>query len=233
MAGTLQKPLRGPPVRCAGDGHGGGSRGAGPAPGRANPRCLGVAALAALLLVVLYVVAVHTAWGQRLDVAALDGRTTRPLVIHATGRLLDTISVASLTLLGGAALVIAVARGRIYLAMTAAVLVLGANVTTQLLKRVVLDRPELIASDPIPTPSFPSGHTTVATSLAVAFVLVVPARLRTITALCGIAYACLIGTGVVTAGWHRPSDVIGGFLVVAVWTGLATAGLMRWRGAAK
>lgn len=194
---------------------------------------LGIALLAAVLLAILYVVAVHTAWGQRLDDAALDGRTTRPVVLHATSRLLDTISVASLTLLGGAALAIAVGRRRVHLAMTAVVVVLGANVTTQILKHVVLGRPQLIASDPLPAPSFPSGHTTVATSLAVAFVLVVPPRWRTATALCGVVYACLIGTGVVTAGWHRPSDVIGGFLVVVVWTGLATGGLMRWRGAAR
>jgi len=195
-------------------------------------RLAGVALLAGVLLAILYVV-VHTAWGQRLDVAALDGRTTRPLVLLATGRLLDTISVASLTLLGAAARVIAGARGRIHLAITAAVVVLGANVSTQLLKRVVLSRLELVASDPLPTPSFPSGHTTVAASLALAFVLVVPARLRGMTAVCGVAYACLIGTGVVTAGWHRPSDVISVYLAVAVWTGLATAGLMRWRGLAR
>jgi hypothetical protein len=68
-------------------------------------------------------------------------------------------------------------------------------------------------------------------SLGVAFVLVVPARVRATTAVFAVAYACLIGTGTVTAGWHRPSDVMGGFLVVAIWAALSTAGLIRWRGA--
>jgi membrane-associated phospholipid phosphatase len=191
-----------------------------------------LALVSAVLLVVLYVVAVRTGWGQRLDDAALDGRTSRPVVLHATSRLLDTISVSSLALLGGAALAIAVGRRRIHLALTAGVVVLSANVTAQVLKQFVLGRPELAGSiDPLPTPSFPSGHTTVAMSLAVAFVLVVPARFRQAAAMLGVAYACLVGTGTVTAGWHRPSDVIGGFLVVAIWTGLAVAGLMRWRGA--
>jgi membrane-associated phospholipid phosphatase len=189
-----------------------------------------VAALAVVLLAVLYLVAVQTGWGQRLDIAALDGRTGRPVVLRATSRLLDTISITSLALLGGAALAIATARGRIHLAITAGVTVLGANVSTQVLKQV-LGRPGLVADDPLPAASFPSGHTTVAMSLAVAFVLVVPPRLRTLTALLGLAYACLIGTGTVTAGWHRPSDVLGGFLVVTAWAGITTAALIRWRGA--
>lgn len=190
-----------------------------------------LALLSAVLLVVLYLVAVRTGWGQRLDDAALDGRTNRPVVLHATSRLLDTISVSSLALLGAAALAIAVGRRRIHLAITAGAVVMGANVTAQVLKHL-LGRPDLAGPiDPLPTPSFPSGHTTVAMSLAVAFVLVVPARFRLLAAMLGVAYACLVGTGTVTAGWHRPSDVIGGFLVVAMWTGLAVAGLMRWRGA--
>ena len=191
-----------------------------------------LALLSAVLLVVVYLVAVQTGWGQRLDDAALDGRTGRTVILRATGRLLDTISVSSLALLGGATLAIAVGRWRIHLAMTAGAVVLGANVTSQILKHFVLGRPDLVGPiDPLPAASFPSGHTTVAMSLAVAFVLVVPARLRQLTAMLGIAYASLVGTGTVTAGWHRPSDVIGGYLVVTMWTGLAVAGLMRWRGA--
>ncbi len=191
-----------------------------------------LASVSAVLLVALYVVAVRTKWGQDLDDAALDGRTTRSVVIRATGRLLDTISITSLALLGGAATVIAVARGRIHLALTAAAVVVGAVVTTEILKLVVLGRPDLLGSnDPLPTPSFPSGHATVAMSLAVAFTLVVPARARGVIALGGVAYACLIGTGTVTAGWHRPSDVMGGFLVVMMWAGIAAASLIRWRGA--
>lgn len=192
---------------------------------------LALALLSAVLLVVLYVVAVRTAWGQRLDDASLDGRTARPVVLHATSRLLDTISLSSLALLGGAATAVAVARRRVHLALAAAVVVVGANVTSQILKHVVLGRPDLLGSPEPLGPSFPSGHTTIAMSLALAFVLVVPARARAVTALCGLVYACLIGTGTVTAGWHRPSDVMGGFLVVMMWAGLTTATLLRSRGA--
>ncbi len=191
-----------------------------------------LALASAFLLLALYVVAVRTRWGQDLDDAALDGRTDRTVVLRATGRLLETISVTSLALLGGAAAVIAMVRRRIYLAFAAAVVVGGSVVTSEILKRVVLSRPILLGGDdPLPIPSFPSGHATVAMSLAVAFALVVPARARGVTALCGLAYACLIGTGTVTAGWHRPSDVMGAYLVVTMWAGLVGAALIRWRGA--
>jgi membrane-associated phospholipid phosphatase len=183
-----------------------------------------------LALALLYVLAVRTTWGQELDNAALSGRTTRASVLRATDHLLNTISVASLVVLGGTIILVAVVRRRIYLALTAAVIVGGSCVTTELLKREILPRPILTSGDPF-GPSFPSGHTTVAFSLVVALVLVVPARARAATAVVAFGYAALVGMGVVTAGWHRPSDVIGGELVVTAWSAFAVAGLLAWRGA--
>jgi membrane-associated phospholipid phosphatase len=180
-------------------------------------------------LAVLYVVAVRTGWGQRLDNAALAGRTSRPAVQRATARLLDTITLSSLVLGAIAISLIAVARQRIHLAVTAGALLLVGNVTAQVLKDRVLARPSLVSPDPL-GPSFPSGHATVAMSLAVALFLVVPARMRAATAIGGLLYACAVGTGTVTAGWHRPSDVMGGYLV-AIGTGAAAAAaLVVWRG---
>ena len=193
-------------------------------------RLLLLAITAAVLLLALYLLAVHTRWGQRLDDAAFDGRTARASVLRATGRLLDTISVGSLAFLGAVILGVAVVRRRVSLALTAGVVVLGANVTTQVLKELVLGRTDLVPPPDILGPSFPSGHTTVAMSLALALVLVVPARLRTFAALLGLIYACMVGTGTVTAGWHRPSDVMGGFLVVTMWGAGATALLVWSRG---
>jgi hypothetical protein len=100
------------------------------------------------------------------------------------------------------------------------------------LKKVVLDRPDLVGRpDTLGlTNSFPSGHSTVAMSLAVALVLVVPARARLAAAFGGLAYATLVGAGTVTAGWHRPSDVIGAYLVVMVWAGCSVALLIGTEG---
>jgi membrane-associated phospholipid phosphatase len=182
-------------------------------------------------LVVLYVVAVHTSWGQQVDDAALSGRTTRPNVLHATDRLLNTISITSIVLIGAVIVAVALARGRWHLAITAAVVILGANLTTEFLKHELLGRHDLVTgANPLPTPSFPSGHTTVAMSLALGLVLVVPASIRAVTALGGLAYAGLVGTGTVTAGWHRPSDAMGAYLVATAWAAAGAAGLIWWRG---
>jgi membrane-associated phospholipid phosphatase len=189
-----------------------------------------IALLAMAALLVLYVLAVRTGWGQELDDAALEGRTTRHRVQVATDHLLNTISVSSLVLLGGGIVTIAVARRRVHLAFVAGVVVAGACTTTEVLKHFILGRPDLVNPNPL-GPSFPSGHTTVAMSLVVALVLVVPPHRRALVALVGLAYACLIGGGVVTAGWHRPSDVMGAFFVVTAWATAGTAALIAWRGA--
>ena len=72
--------------------------------------------------------------------------------------------------------------------------------------------------------TFPSGHSTVAMSLALALVLVVPARLRVPVGLAGIAYAVLVGAATLTGAWHRPSDVLGAYLVTLAWA----SGICVW-----
>ncbi len=44
-----------------------------------------------------------------------------------------------------------------------------------------------------------------------------PARLRRPTAALAVLYAGAIGVAVVAAGWHRPSDVVGAYLVTTAW----------------
>ncbi len=183
-----------------------------------------LALLCAVALVALYVLAVQTAWGQRLDGAALSGRIFgRPRVREVTYGVLRTISMSSLAFLGGAVVVIALSRGRTRRALAAVVLIAGANLTTQVLKLHVLPRPDLVRGPLESKPTFPSGHATVAMSLAVALVVVVGRRHRIAAAVAGTGYAAVIGGATLTAGWHRPSDVIGAFLVVVAWASLATA----------
>lgn len=176
-------------------------------------------------LVVVYLVAVRTGWGQHLDENALLGRSRNPAVQHATGRLLRGIDVASLALLGGTVVLVALLRARVWLAGAAATLIVGATGTAEVLKRV-LPRPELAHPDRLPMPSFPSGHTAVATSLALALVLVVPARWRGVAGVLGAVYAVAVGAATVTAGWHRPSDAIGAFLVAVGWAALLASALL-------
>ncbi|GEM_PF-238249 len=206
---------------------GDGDDSAGAAEGRGaawRVRLVVLALVALALFVGLYFLAVQTGWGQRVDGAALSGRVfSRPRLRRITYGVLRTISVSALVLLGAAVVTIALVRGRVSRALVAVTVIAGANVSTQVLKHAVLPRPDLVAGPLGTRPTFPSGHTTVAMSLAVALVVVVGHRHRLLAGLAGAGYAAAVGGATLTAGWHRPSDVIGAYLVVVVWASLATA----------
>jgi hypothetical protein len=57
-------------------------------------------------------------------------------------------------------------------------------------------------------------------------VLVAPPALRWLAAAVGSAYAIGVGVAVILLGWHRPSDVLGAYLVTVAWTALVAAGLV-------
>jgi membrane-associated phospholipid phosphatase len=123
---------------------------------------------------------------------------------------------------------VAVLRGRPRSALAVVAIILGANVTTELLKHT-LSEPRLPF---VPTPSWPSGHSTAVMSLALASVLAAPTRLRPAAAALGASLAIAVGYSVIATGMHYPSDVVGGFLVAATWTLLTVAALLaaeRWR----
>jgi membrane-associated phospholipid phosphatase len=170
----------------------------------------------AIALAVVYVVFVRTHPGQRIDEAALHGRLASVRARDAANQLLTTIGVGSLALvlvlLAGQALL----RRRVALAVAAVVVVVGAVTLTELLKHVVLARPELVAS-PIDHNSFPSGHTTTAFAVGIAATLAAPPRWRRAVAAGALLYGTAIGIATIAAGWHRPSDVAGAMLVVTGW----------------
>ena len=187
---------------------------------------LALAAVCVAALAVVYLVAVRTHTGQHLDDDALLGRALNYRVQAATQRLLNSLDATSLAVVGGAIVVVAVARARLRLGVAAGVLIGGATATTEVLKRV-LPRPLLTGPDRLAGPSFPSGHAAVAAALALGLVLVVPARWRGLAAVAGTTYAVLVGAATVTAGWHRPSDVVGGFLVTVAWAATLGAALVK------
>jgi membrane-associated phospholipid phosphatase len=186
-----------------------------------------VAVLAAAGVAAIYRVFVRSGLGQSVDTSALRGADVdHPRVVEVLSRTLDHTSLASLVLVCLAAAAIGVVRRRIDLAVGAAVLVLGANLTVQLLKTRLV-RPDL---DGFPAPnSFPSGHAAAAASVAFALVLVLPAAIRGMVALIGATYATVIAVATVWAEWHRPSDTIAALLVVLAWGGLVSAVLRARR----
>ncbi|KAB1935887.1 phosphatase PAP2 family protein [Micromonospora sp. ALFpr18c] len=168
-------------------------------------------------------VAVHTGIGQWVDTVALTGnRIGQDRIDGPVDRILNAMSVVSLLAATAVIGFIALIRGRIALAITATLLIAGANVSSQLLK-YGLNRPDY-GLDPERAAvgnSLPSGHTAVAASVAVALVLVLPRKVRAVGAFLGAGYAAVAGVATLSAGWHRPSDAVAAYLLVGVWAALA------------
>ncbi|MGD9694506.1 MAG: phosphatase PAP2 family protein [Thermoleophilia bacterium] len=186
---------------------------------------IALTALSAAALAALYAVAIRTEWGQIHDEMARGNlhREDAPRVYRATTDLLDSIHISSLAVIGAVIVGLALLRRRPRLALGAAVLIAGANISAQILK-AALPRPDLHPDPWVPTSgTFPSGHVTVAMSLAAALLLVAPAVLRWPVAALGAAYAAGVGVAVITLDWHRPSDVLGAYLLTAAWTGVVAA----------
>jgi membrane-associated phospholipid phosphatase len=185
-----------------------------------------VGLLAAAGVVVCYRVLVRTSLGQLVDTAAMRGADVHhPRVVEVLNRALNGTTLVSLVLVCVAAAAIGLVRRRIDLAVGAAMVVLGANLTSQLLK-THLDRPNL---DHFPAPnSFPSGHTTAAASVAFALVIALPHAVRGMVAMIGATYVTVIAVATVWAEWHRPSDTVAGLLIVLAWGGLVS-GVIRAR----
>jgi len=189
---------------------------------------LTLAAVSAAGVFLLLRLAVHTAAGQRLDERLRGGVDADDIHLTAAGGdLLDTVSVTSLALAVALVMAAALMRRRPRLAVGVGVMILGANLTTQAMK-AQLDRPRLTDAWWDGAGSFPSGHATVAMSLAMALVLVAPPALRLPVTVVAGTYALGVGVAVIALDWHRPSDVLGAQMVVTAWTGLIAAALALW-----
>lgn len=210
----------------------------GPPAGRRSALAAAKAPLAACLACVVTLVALTFLAYEVGPSARLDARLLAKLAAHhhtPLGTLADGIAhladpLPLLVLLGGAC-GIALWRRRPQEALAAAIVVAGANVTTELLK-VALAHPRyqpVLNPEEVGYAAFPSGHATAAASIAVAYLLVVPARWRAATALLGAGFVFAVGCSVVVLDWHFPSDVLGGLLVAAGW-GFAALAVLRAAG---
>lgn len=189
-----------------------------------RPVVSGLLALAfAAMVVLLARVAVGTASGQRLDQLTLSGaQLDTGLVSQAVGLAAGTVSLPVVLAALACVAVIAVLRRRVDLLVPLGVLVGGANLSTQVIKHLVVTRDVLGPGIDITPNSFPSGHTTLAASTAVALVLVA-GRARGPVAVLGTVWTAGAGIGTLALGWHRASDVAGAIAVVAAWTFLMLA----------
>lgn len=180
-----------------------------------------------LAVLALYAVMVQTEAGQDLDASAYSGLEVEPgLGSGLADTILQAFTVGSMALGAIAITGIGFARGRWSLALVPVAVIAGSLVTTEVLKHVILERPDLLAIGDTEN-TYPSGHTTVATALGVGAILVVPAPVRPAVTIGAIGFASLIGVATVAGGWHRPSDVLGAYLVTVGVAALVVAGARR------
>src|SRR5699024_11771690 len=106
----------------------------------------------------------------------------------------------------GLAVLLVLLRRRPGLLLPLGVLVLGANLTTQVIKQVVVTRDVLGPGIDVTPNSFPSGHTTLAASAMIALVLAA-GRARVVLAPLGAAWTKEAGHGTLVVGWTLPRYV--------------------------
>ena len=191
-------------------------------------RPLAIALVALIAFFAIYGVAVRTEPGQHADEAALaGGRSTPERAQSGADRLLRFVSVGSLV---SAVIVLGALAWlwrRPWLIVLPAAVVGISLLAAELFKVVILSRPDLFPSS-LEGNSYPSGHTTIATSLGLSVLLIAPERLRGIVAIAAALFAGGVGILVVTADWHRPSDPLGSYALTLAITAAIVAALQAW-----
>jgi membrane-associated phospholipid phosphatase len=192
---------------------------------RPKTAALGAAACVAMLALIWFA-AFHVGFAQRADrtiyLQFIDLQT-HDRVNWVAAHIVALFNPNPYVYLALVPLAVALLRRRPWSAVAVAAIILGANVTTELLKHLA-GAPGAL--------SWPSGHATAAMSLALALVLAAPPRLRPATAALGALLAIAAGWSVIARGMHYPSDVVGAFLISGMWALLAVAALratQRWR----
>ena len=190
------------------------------------------AAIGVALLVVLWFFAFHVGVVRHADQSILQGffdLGQRGRVHSLANWVAHLCNPRPYVYLVWIPLAVALLRRRPRLALVVGAILLGANVTTELLKSLLASpRPLLIQAsfDPVGSRSWPSGHATAAMSLALCCVLVAPGRWRPAVAALGAAFTVAVVYSFLALGWHYPSDVLGGFLVATTWTLVGVSGLL-------
>jgi membrane-associated phospholipid phosphatase len=188
-------------------------------PVRVARRAAAIAGTCAVLMALIYLVAVWTPIGQRAEdrVLTAAGRALRDGHGTWATTVLHTVSTPMLLAAAAVVVLVGVLRHRFLLGALGAGVIVASVLTAEVVQRAVL-RPVLLdAGYRREDQSFPSGHTAVACSVMCALVLVVPYRWRGPTVLVTSLWAAGVAVAAVAAGWHRPSDIVGSDLIVLAY----------------
>lgn len=204
-----------------------------------SPRLLGAAVCALLGLGLTGAFFVWTYPGQWLDGLLLPraergGGYAQPSTLLDPARSVLAAFGSTTTLAGllGAVLLVGLVGRRLMAGLVGVGMVLCAVLVAGVTKSALL-RPELQVGTSTTHNSFPSGHVAAATTLLLAFLLVLPVRARPWLALPGAVGVTVIAGATMVAGWHRFSDALGGVLLGVALFCLAAAVLTARPGAVR
>lgn len=186
-------------------------------------RLVAYATAALLGAAVVFVLGVGTRWGQSFGDSAYAGRMrSSPELRDGAREALDSVRAISTVLFGSAILAVALVRKRVRLAAVVLGVMVVSILGAELLKRG-LPRPDYGIDPPGMTANWaPSGHSTVAITLVLCALMVVPASARRVVSIIGALYVAVIASATLAAGWHRPTDAV----MAVFWSfSIATFGL--------
>jgi membrane-associated phospholipid phosphatase len=206
-------------------------------PSRAGAKApLLIAGLSFLALALVWAIAAHVGPVRVADARILHDFTLieNPRINSVARRLLYLLNEAQFVIWAIALVLFALARERPRLALAVALVLALAPFSAELLKPLLAVPHLSVGEDrPIGAASWPSGHATAATALALCAVMIVPSRWRLLASTLAAAFVLLVGAALLIRAWHMPSDVLGGYLLGTFWAALAVAGVRaserRWK----
>jgi len=182
-------------------------------------RLLSAAAACVVALMALLVVVYESERGAVADERALEGfgELQRPRLVELADAVANAADPAPFALITVVLVLFAVVRSGVVRGLGAGTILVGANVTTQVLKPILANPRGTFGEYGVAAEAFPSGHATAAMSIALVAVVVAPRRLRPLVAVGAAGFALAVGFSITALDWHFPSDVAGGYLVAAAW----------------
>ncbi len=185
------------------------------------------AALCVLGLALTWVLAELVPVVHWRDAVALNDFTElgRPRVDRLANGLLGLLDPLLYTLWALLLVAVALLRRRPRVALAVAIVLPAAPLSAELLKPLLAHPHAHVGYQWIGAASWPSGHATAAMTLVLCALLVAPHRLRPTIAVFGGAFAIAVGFSLLILAWHMPSDVLGGYLLAALFGSLALAAL--------
>jgi membrane-associated phospholipid phosphatase len=189
------------------------------------------AALGIGAMVLTWYLAHDVAALRRVDANVLGGflQLGRPRLNRVTQAIADLCDPMPFIVLAAVPVAIALLRGRPRVAIALAILLLGANESTEVLKPLLTGDRDPVSGVFLTHSTWPSGHATASMSLALALVIGVPARWRPVVAAVMAAFCVAITYSFLELGWHYPSDVLGGFEMSTTWALLTVGGLAAYQ----